>query len=190
MFIVLDGPDGSGTSFHALSLAENLKNSGKDVFLTMEPTDGPVGTYIRTILTSHAPLSPSTLQLLFVADRADHQSPITNTLNDDKVVICDRYWYSTVAYGIALGLDSDWLKNMNKIFIQPDHVFFTLPPYDVCKERLGRRRESDMLEEDDLQTKVYAAYEALAKDDSSIAVINTSGDKEEVSDKILAHVYR
>ncbi|MBI3335953.1 dTMP kinase [Candidatus Peregrinibacteria bacterium] len=185
-FIVLEGPDGSGTTLHSGLLASTLRSQGKNIVLTAEPTDGPIGKFIRIQLKGeHTPLPPDALQLLFTADRAMHQTFIRDALHQNTVVISDRYSHSTIAYGEALGCDRDWLKNTNNKFIQPDCTIFLLPPLSVCLERVARRENKDSLEATDLQQKVYAAYERLAKEDPSIHVVDTSGNKNEVSKKIL-----
>ena len=190
-FIVLEGPDGSGTTLHSRLLAERLQKEGVPVLVTAEPTDGPIGRFIRMLLKGEERVPSSALQLLFTADRAWHvENVIRPALAEGKTVISDRYAPSTIAYGMALGLDQDWLKNLNKEFIQPDREIFALPPLAVCLERLGRREERDILEQENLQEKIHAAYAALAKEDRSIAVIDTSGAKEDVAEQILSAVRR
>ncbi|MEK7591206.1 MAG: dTMP kinase [Patescibacteria group bacterium] len=186
-FIVFEGPDGSGTSTHSKLLAESLKQEGKDVFLTAEPTNGPIGLGIRELLKVGG-INGTALQLLFSADRADHQDAIREALASGKIVICDRYIPSTLAYGSALGLDVAWLKELNKKFIQPVKTIVLLPPLQVCHNRLARRTRSDMLEHDTLRDQVYGAYEMLAEGDRGVTVIDTSGDRDAVGKLIRESV--
>jgi dTMP kinase len=102
-------------------------------------------------------------------------------LKEGKTVISDRTWYSTVAYGEALGVDPVWLTAANSHFRKPDAVLFLLPSLDVCMERLGRRDESDAFENRLLQEKVHAAYHRMAQEDPSIPVIDTNGEKAAIS---------
>ncbi|OGJ60257.1 dTMP kinase [Candidatus Peribacteria bacterium RIFCSPHIGHO2_01_FULL_51_9] len=185
LFIVLDGPDGSGTTKQCQLLVENLQKIGISVHSAAEPTNGPIGQWIRTILRQGDTIDPAALQLLFCADRAEHQKEIRKALQEGKTVICDRYATSTIAYGEALGIDSAWLAEMNRAFIQPDILLFTLPPLSICKERVAKRMQKDSLEEDHLQNKVYKAYERLAKADPSIHLIDTSKSKEENAKDVL-----
>lgn len=185
LFIVLDGPDGSGTTKQCQLLVENLQREGFNVLAMAEPTDGPIGRWIRTILRQESSIDPAALQLLFCADRAEHQEEIHRALHEGKTIVCDRYVTSTFAYGEALGLDAIWLEEINKQFIKPDLLFFTLPPLPVCKERVAKRMQKDSLEENDLQNKVYRAYEKLAKADRSIHLIDTSKSKEENAKDVL-----
>jgi dTMP kinase len=188
-FIVLDGPDGSGTTFHAEKLAERLRSDGRDVLLTAEPTKGEVGQLARMLLRRSPTPSGETMQLLFCADRADHlASEILPALRAGKTVVCDRYVPSTIAYGEALGLSVPWLQNLNKNFIHPDATIFTMPPLAVCLERMMRRSEKEAYERTDFQEKVYAAYERLAAGDPSILRADTSGTKEEVTGRLYASI--
>jgi len=187
-FIVLEGPDGSGTTLHSSLLGERLRAEGYDVVLTSEPTDGPIGQRIREILRSGG-VGGMALQLLFTADRAEHSEQVIKpALDAGKIVISDRYVPSTLSYGDALGLDVMWLRELNKKFIQPDVTFFLLPPLAVLHERLHRRPAKDALENEKLREHVYAAYERLAEGNPAITVIDTSGDKETVSEAIYTHV--
>ena len=206
-FIVLEGPDGSGTTLHSALLASTLRSQWKKVLLTTEPTDGPIGKFIRQILKSppnkpsphssppssgsgqalkgRGGFSPDALQLLFTADRADHQIQIQLELESGSTVISDRYSHSTITYGEALGCDRDWLQNTNNKFIQPDCTIFLLPPLSICLERICRRTQKESLEDYSLQKKVFAAYERLVKENPSIHVVDTSGKKNEVA----AHIF-
>jgi len=179
-FIVLEGPDGSGTTMHVALLTERLRNSGVDVVQTCEPTNGPIGRFIRENLKQQK-LSPEALQLLFTADRAEHiQKDLLPALERGATVISDRYWLSTVVYGEALGIPTDGLGYMNKTFRQPDVQVVLLPPFEVCQERLGQRQERDILEGDSLQKKVYDAYVKYAVH-YGIPVIDSSGPIEDTA---------
>lgn len=182
--IVLDGPDGSGTTLHSRLLADRLRAQGKDVLHTAEPSDGEIGTFIRKALATMR-LSPAGLQLLFCADRADHLARVVEpAMKNGSTVITDRYFHSTLAYGSALGLDDSWLLTLNDHFIRPSLTLFLLPPLAVALDRLRTRTTRDQLEDEDLQQKVHKAYRALADTDPSIVVIDTSGDKETVAELI------
>lgn len=177
--IVLEGPDGAGTTLHAKLLAERLEKEGRQVFLTTEPTDGPVGSWIRKILRGHEPLPADALQLLFCADRAWHiDQVILPALQEGKIVISDRYALSTIAYGAVQGLDRRWLREINEAFPKPDCTILTLPPLNVALERLGRRPAHDIFEQKDVQEKLHDVYRELAAEDPSIFVIDTSGPKQ------------
>lgn len=187
-FIVLDGPDGSGTTYHSRLLTDRLIKERHAVLLTAEPTDGRIGKQIREHLKRND-LSFEELQKLFVEDRRDHvDSVIQPALDRGETVICDRYLLSTVAYGAATGGKAEELLRLNAGFPKPDCTILLLPPLGVCLERLSRRPSQDMFETRALQEKVHAAYRELADSDPTIRVIDSSGSKEEVAEKILTVV--
>ncbi len=184
-FIVLEGPDGSGTTTQTRLLAERLRAEGRDVLTTAEPTAGTVGAWIRQILRGGSGLSSLAVQLLFCADRAEHtERVILPALAAGKTVLCDRYWHSTVAYAEAQGLDPAVLAELNRAFVQPNHVVFALPPLSVCMERMDRRPEKEIFEHEELQKKIHAAYRRLADADRRIAVVDTSGAKDATAAEI------
>ncbi len=185
VFIVLEGPDGSGTSTHAALLAERLIGQNKDVLLTKEPTDGPIGVFIRQNLMKEG-LSADALQMLFCADRAWHLEEVVKpALKQGKTVICDRYMLSTLVYGKALGLSPTWLESLNTNFIQPNHQILLLPSFATCMERVGKRASRDILEEDSLQRKVYDGYKDYAQT-GNLPIVDTAVEREEAAEKIAA----
>ena len=180
-FIVFEGPDGSGTTKHSAMLADRLRSRGDIVLLTAEPTESSMGQEIRDILHRESMPSPDAVQLLFCADRADHVATlITPALKAGKTVVCDRYTLSTIVYGTAQGVDADWLTEVNAIFPKPDLTFITLPPFEVCMERISRRSAKDQFEMENFQRRVYQEYQSV--EDPSIVFIDTSGKKEDVAD--------
>jgi dTMP kinase len=185
-FVVLEGPDGAGTTKHSALLVERLSREGGTAMRTYEPTDGPIGTAIRAHLHSGTTtVSAADLQKWFCEDRSWHvEQVIKPALAKGITVVCDRYVHSTIAYGMALGLLRPWLEELNKNFIRPDVALFLLPPYPVLLERMSRRKERDTLERAELQEKVSDCYRRLAEDDPSIIVIDTSGPVEEVAERV------
>ncbi len=185
VFIVLEGPDGSGTSTQSKLLADALVLEGKDVLLTCEPTDGTIGTFIRSALQS-GEMPNDALQLLFTADRSWHlENIVLPALREDKTVISDRYILSTILYGSALGIDTVWLESINSNFIAPDIQIIALPPFDVCFQRVKKRATADIMEQDSIMKKVHRRYVDYSNTHSELAVIDTSGDKTESLKKIL-----
>ncbi len=184
-FIVFEGPDGAGTTTHSEWLADALRRKGKDVLLTAEPSEGPVGQHIRSELKAHSGITPREYQELFVNDRAWHVEHIIKpALRKGAIVISDRYVPSTLIYGASQGLPQEWLHEMNKDFLKPDLMIFTLPPVEVCWARVSKRPEKDSFEQQDLQKKIHQAYVDMANADSSIRVIDTSGEKDVVEEQI------
>ncbi len=185
-FIVLEGPDGSGTTTHSKLLAERLKKEGQNVLLTAEPTDSPIGKFIREQLKLKTIPSASALQLLFCADRAAHiETVVKPALEAGKIVISDRYVISTLVYGEALGLDPDWLLRVNTPFLEPNVMMIALPSFPVCMERLKKRRKLDVFENAKFMRKVHDLYDRAIHDDPSIRHIDTEKSKEEVSEEVF-----
>lgn len=189
IFIVLEGPDGCGTTFHSSTLATRLEREGHDVFRTAEPTKGPVGTEIRRYINGHIPIPPFSLQLLFTADRALHCiETLEPALRSGKIIVCDRYIPSTLAYGEAAGVDPIWLRELNKNFIQPDVILYLLPPFSTCLQRLSQRNTRDALESSSFQERVYRHYQKLLTEDVRGQSIDSSGSKDDVMQQVFAAV--
>lgn len=186
-YIVLEGPDGGGTTTHTELLCGHLAQRGVPIVQTHEPTDGPIGRCIRTELRG-TNMSPDALQMLYSADRAWHMSTVVEPeLKEGKVVVGERCDVSTYMYGEALGCDIPWLKDMNKKFIQPDLLLMLLPPFGVCQERLGIR-ERDILEGESLQKTIHQLYEQYVREHPASIVIDTSGEISEVAATIAQQV--
>ena len=185
-FIVLEGPDGSGTTTHSSLLAKKLRSLGHDVLLTAEPTDSSIGRFIRKQLQEKKVDSASALQLLFCADRAWHiEKVIRPALEAGKTVISDRYVISTLVYGEAMGLDPEWLLKVNTPFVEPDILLVALPDFRLCMKRIQKRLKLDVIENMPFQRKIYDLYERITLDDKEARTIDTGGTLEEVSKKVL-----
>jgi dTMP kinase len=148
VLLALEGVDGSGKTTQAGLLAEALKRRGHKVVLTREPTAGPAGERLRRYLGGPSRhLRPVAELALFIADRREHVARVIKpALMAGKTVITDRYYYSSVAYQGALGLDTAGILAANETFAPRPHLVFilTLPPA-LAGARLarspGRRRQ-------------------------------------------------
>lgn len=182
-FIVLEGPDGSGTTKHTKLLCDRLALEGMNFSQTVEPTNDLLGTMCRTALFTKPLPCPEALQLLFCADRAEHVARhIRPTLEHGNHCISERYSLSTILYGTAAGVDRSWLTAINAVFPQPDLTIITLPPFAVCCERFMSRSQRDGLENVNFQEKVYALY-ANTQGENTVFV-DTSGDPQDVAENI------
>ncbi len=157
IFIVIEGLDGSGKTTQATLLAKKLSQN-YSVMLTAEPSQGKIGTFIRKgCLYEDKRLPTEAEALLFAADRIEHmQKEIKPALDEGKLVICDRYVYSSLAYQGSAGLSLDWIKTINARALQPDFSVFI----DVAPERVLERlhRKKSVMETLETQKKVRDVY--------------------------------
>jgi len=164
--LALEGVDGSGKTTQARLLAEALRQRGLEVALTREPTEGPSGERLRRYLagpTRH--LSPDEELALFLEDRRDHVARVIRpALAAGQVIITDRYYYSSVAYQGALGLDPAQILAANEAFApRPEAVFIlTLPP-GLAVARLSQNpdRVRQVSEAQEYLERVAAIYASL-----------------------------
>ncbi len=187
MFIAFEGLDGSGSSTQSRLLSEKLEASGRPVLLTKEPTDdSPIGKLIREVLQHKWDCSPEGLQLLFSADRAEHlKNKIEPALQNGRVVITDRYFFSTIAYGALAVDDVEWLKQLSKHFRIPDITFlFRLNP-ETCIERIqGRGSDFELFEQHDKLKTIWQTYEKIAEEYPHFHIIDASESIEAIADAI------
>jgi len=140
LFIVFEGPDGSGQSTQSELLGKWFKQNNQKVFMTKEPTNSLIGGIIRVILKKEWKVDMKTFQLLFTADRAHHLNMEIMPLIEKGInVISDRYILSTLAFG-SIEEDLGWLKKINSKFLQPDFTFILNVPGKVCAERIAKSR--------------------------------------------------
>jgi dTMP kinase len=161
-FLALEGIDGSGKTTQARLLAVSLLQQGREVVLTREPSDGEAGQKLRRYLQGPGRnLSPREELDLFLADRREHvERVIKPGLAAGRIVISDRYYYSTMAYQGALGLDPGEILAANEAFApQPDLVFLLILPVSQALARLRRPRQLSELAP--YLEQVAAIYETL-----------------------------
>ncbi len=166
-FITFEGIDGSGKSTVSKLVYQKLKNKGYDVILTFEPTNSWLGKIvIKNIKTKSDPFETS---FVFIADRIEHCKKIKKWLDQNKIVLCDRYAESTYAYQAAqmqniIDNPIKWLKQLSKNhIIKPDRIFlFLIKPKDALA-RIKQRGELIPFEKIDFLTKVHKNYLNLAR---------------------------
>ena len=182
-FIVLEGIDGCGKTTHAKLLAQWLTANGHSVLHTKEPSHGRIGLLLREYLKKdNLPLIDA---LLFTADRVEHvEKEINPALSDGKVVVCERYFYSTMAYQMAQGLAKKWLHDLNSFAAKPDLIILLDLSPDVSVKRTTTNEKFEKLE---FLKKVSANYKILAKD-FNFAIVDASGGKNSTRDKIRSLV--
>lgn len=184
-FIVFEGLDGAGSSTQIDKLAASLKKAGRNPVVTKEPTNNIIGGLIRGQLTKDWNSSMECLQLLFAADRAHHlERLIIPALKDKKIVLCDRYFFSTVAFG-ALDLDRGWLLEINDQFLLPDLIILLkVSPRECIKRMHENRFRLELFEEEKKLQKVWKTYTWLAEKFPNVKIVDGEKSIESIASDI------
>ena len=194
-FITIEGCEGVGKSTQLALLKEYFESKGIDAIFTREPGGTDIAEQIRGIIlnANNKALTPVTELLLYAAARRQHtEEKIIKALQEGKVVVCDRYADSTVAYqGYARNLDKDLIESLNQIAMANVKIDLTLF-LDLDPEkgfaRKGGADKNDRLENEkiDFHKRVYQGFVAIAeKDKQRVARIDSSVSKEEVFAQIV-----
>ncbi|MFH1392698.1 MAG: dTMP kinase [bacterium] len=178
-FIVFEGLDGSGQSTQARLLHKHIKNS----ILTKEPRQD--NKIIKAALSAKKKLAPKILQEFFAQDREEHlEKDIIPALQKGKTVVCDRYAFSSFAYGVANNVPIDYLLEINKDFLMPDIVFFLDVPPQICMKRIKTRGDKKTLfEKKKTLEYVYENYKCLSRQ-FNFKIINGKKSIEKVFEQI------
>ena len=204
MFITLEGPEGSGKTTAVKAAVEKLVALGYEVVQTREPGGTPISEQIRNVILdkSNTTMDPRTEALLYAASRRQHLvEKVWPAIKEGKIVICDRYLDSSLAYqGGARGLGVDNILNINSFATEgtfPDlTLLFDLDP-KIGLERISKNANREVnrldLEKLDFHNKVRQTFLELAKRyPDRYVVIDASKDREEVAqatmDAILARL--
>ena len=138
--IVIEGPDGAGKSTMQRGLAAKLSAQGITVVQSREPTNGPYGTALRQAALSARLAPEQELELLLKDRRAHVDTVIAPALARGDWVILDRYYFSTIAYQGAAGLDLAMLQAVNEEFAPPPDVLLLLDlPVEESLNRIQTR---------------------------------------------------
>lgn len=186
MFIVFEGIDGSGKSSVISRLKENLERYNQKVKITAEPSRGDIGEYVL----STSGLTPETEALLFTADRAMHTKDIKKWMSKGDIVICDRYFGSTLAYQSAAGMDINWLKAINSgVAIRPDVTILMDIDPEISLKRVNARGERSRFEKLNYLRKVRNAYLDIAEE-YGFEVVDANRDRDTVAKEVIDIVWR
>ncbi len=191
-FLVFEGCEGSGKSTQLRMLSEYLGKIGVNFIMTREPGGNPISEEIRKIILNgkNTAMCDECEALLYAAARIQHLKEIIEpALAAGKLVVCDRYVYSSLAYqGYARGL-GDYVKEINAYALTnypPDMtVFLDISPEDAFKRKHGAD-ENDRMEQLGLEfhKKVYAGYKELEKEYADVRAVDCSGTKYRTAEKI------
>jgi dTMP kinase len=200
LFIVIEGLDGSGNSTQVDMLRHGYFADwfldDRRIKIEKEPTYGPFGAPVNYSLRRNLKVDDVSLQLGFSADRSDHLNTavIGHLKQQGNIVLMDRYFASTIAYGYAAEIDIDWLMAVQSKFIVPDLMCFLDVSPKICLERILDRNEKtgrtlDRYEKLGLLQKAREGYLAFSRKAPGVmTIIDGDRSRREVNDEIIRKI--
>lgn len=198
LFITFEGTDGAGKSTQIDLLVKRLNEKGLDVLVTREPGGTNISEKIRELIldSNNTKMCYETEAMLYAAARAQHVfEKILPALNDEKIVICDRFVDSSLVYqGFARGLGIKFVEEINRIALSEIHPDITLfldlkPEIGIARKKSSKDLDRIEQEKIDFHYKVYNGYLKLS-DLYPERIKRISGDDsiENISGKIINEV--
>lgn len=189
VLIVFEGTDGTGKSTQLSLLSDYLQKHSYQVITTREPTEGQFGQKIRTLYQNRGNCTPREELELFIADRKEHVDQlIAPSLASGKIVLCDRYYLSTIAYQGAIGFDIDELIELNSFAPAPDVALLFKAPLNTSQQRITAGRGETLNDFEQLENlqKVSAIFDSLTM--PFIQKINAQGSIKDVHKRVLSQI--
>lgn len=193
MLVAIEGIDGAGKTSQARLLCDALCGDGYDAIYLKEPTDGPYGSKIRALaIEGRHDITPFEEFELFLKDRRqDVEENIRPALEAGRIVVIDRYFYSSIAYQGALGINPEFINSENrKIAITPDIMIYLSIPSDLSTHRIEKSRGDsvNLFEKMEYLEKVKAVFDSMKYPE----VWKVNGEKsiEEIHKRILGKIKR
>jgi dTMP kinase len=195
--IVFEGLDGAGTTTQLRLLRDSLLSHGLRIEVTHEPSNGPIGAALRQTVEGRVEIDPITQSLAFAADRTDHlfnkYNGIQKSLQDGSWVLSDRYVLSGLTYQGSMGVDVDWLEQINAFVLKPDVTVFIDTPADLCISRINARgRHLELFHDLGRLHKVEQLYKKLLQKHRFLGhLVSVRGDRpiEEVRQEIHQKIF-
>ena len=197
-FIVFEGIDGAGKTTQIELLEKKLKDMGRKVYRTAEPTESVTGGMLRDALAGISKRTACEMAALFTLDRIFHNiNPvhgIEKMLSDGIDVICDRYYYSTLAYQ-GSEIQGDWALDMNlncPEIRRPDVCLFLDLTPEQSMARISKGRVTQEIYEtreklEQVRRKFYHVFERMDEKER-IVIIDASRSIEEIAEDISSVV--
>lgn len=192
--IALEGPDGSGKTTQIELLEKHLNEAGYEVVRTREPGGTKISEKIRDIIldNDNADMSYMSEALLYAASRAQLVNEVIKpALKEGKMVICDRFVYSSMVYqGIGRGLGMERIKRINEAALdglEADLTFMITIPYEEGLKRKKKQRSLDRLENsgNEFHKKVFEGYLDICKKYDKIEVIDGNRNVDAIHKDII-----
>ena len=187
--IVFEGTDGTGKTTQRDLLGRYLQDKGYPVVITKEPTNGPYGMQIRDLYMHRNRYSREEELELFLADRRQHVTDLLlPSLFEGKIILCDRYYFSTAAYQGALGFNPDTILAQNDFAPEPSLVLLFQANLDIGLRRItdGRGEALNNFEQREFQEKVAAIFAEIKR--PYIRNIDASGTIDDVHRLVIENV--
>lgn len=184
-FIVIEGADGAGTTTISKKLAEEL-----DAHYTFEQTDNPIGSKVDEMISGEEH-SAAAIALAFAADRMVHlEEEIIPRLENGETVVCDRYYHSSLVYQSTMGLEHDWIKELNKEALRPDLTIVIDISAEIGMERVDSRGpDGNIFEQLDFQQEVVVKYRQLENRlDGNVKYIDGSNSIQDVFEAAMLQI--
>ena len=194
MFIVIDGPDGSGKTTLAMGLASRLQQDGISTIYTYEPTyESKAGKELRRLMKIGGITDLYAFVDLFVVDRKEHiKSLIVPALERGEYIVCDRYKYSALAYQQLQGVSAEYLVEINKECLIPNIAFILMPKeVDVLLHRiLDRGKDQEIFEEKEFLSRTLEFYKKLPSyfPDEQIIFLEAEDSVKENIEKVIGYL--
>lgn len=180
MLVNLEGIDGCGKSTQSKLLQKKLEEEGEKVIILKEPTKRPHGQKLWDMLRGKRKATNEEILELFVLDRIQHvEEKIQPALDVDTVVLMDRYYYSSMAYQVAGGIDVNVIRERHSFAPKPDIVLIFDLPVTVALERVRGHSEADEFEKEEHLEKVRKAYLNL-ESDPLVKIVDSSRTPDDI----------
>lgn len=197
IFITFEGIDGCGKTTQCHLLSDFFKKAGKPHISIREPGATKIGEQIRSIIQDPETIMDShTEAYLYAACRSELvESTIKPALKLGKIVLCDRFLDSSLAYqGYARGMGVQIVNSINQIATKdatPDITFFIDTPVEIAQSRLDKNNLDRIEQEGSIfQEKVQQGYKEIAKENHRIIIIDGSQSTDQIHQQILLYVIK
>ena len=184
VLVNLEGIDGCGKSTQSKLLLEKLEGEGEKVIILKEPTKRPHGQKLWDVLHGKRKATNEEILELFVLDRIQHvEEKIQPALDDGTVILMDRYYYSSMAYQVAGGIDVEEIREKHVFAPKPDVVLIFDLPVSIALERVKGHSDADEFEKEEHLEKVREAYLNLGND-PLVRIVDATGTPEEIFENV------